>query len=143
MFSKAFATVSALLAISVQINARAIMTPDVALTIDTSTPIVADATTGTFIANATDFNASRSFTAEVDPDELNDDPALAPYIVVAAEFTSSEAPGAAFDPATPKGLTMKKGMGSRVAKECIEKGMLLLMTSVYEMVRFIPPLNIL
>jgi len=95
MFSKVFATVSVLLAVSVQINAHAIMTPalgvtgtavrndvqrpstaspcgtvDVASTIDTSTPVVADAT-GTFITNATDFNAgadgSRSFTAKVDP----------------------------------------------------------------------------
>ncbi|CAK5279892.1 unnamed protein product [Mycena citricolor] len=35
-----------------------------------------------------------------------------------------------------------KGMAARVAKKCIEKGMILLTTSVYEVVRFIPPLNI-
>ncbi|KAE9400057.1 acetylornithine aminotransferase [Gymnopus androsaceus JB14] len=82
--------------------------------------------------------------------ELKDDQTLASYILdvrgrglmVAMEFASSEAPGAAFDPTTPKGLTVKKGMASRVAKKCIEKGMLLLTTSVYEVVRFIPPLNI-
>ncbi|KAJ3997323.1 acetylornithine aminotransferase [Lentinula boryana] len=81
---------------------------------------------------------------------LKDDQTLAQYILdvrgrglmVAMEFASSEAPGAAFDPATPKGLTVKKGIASRVAKKCIEKGMLLLTTSVYEVVRFIPPLNI-
>jgi len=95
MFSKVFATVSLLLAVSAQINAHAIMTPalgvngtavrndvqrpsssqpcgniDVASTIDASTAVVADAN-GTFITNATDFNAgtdgSRSFAAKVDP----------------------------------------------------------------------------
>ncbi|KAF5340507.1 hypothetical protein D9757_014671 [Collybiopsis confluens] len=81
---------------------------------------------------------------------LKDDQTLSPYILdvrgsglmVAMEFASSEGPGAAFDPATPKGLSVKKGMASRVAKKCIEKGMLLLTTSVYEVVRFIPPLNV-
>ena len=35
-----------------------------------------------------------------------------------------------------------KNLASRVTKRCIEKGMLLLTTSVYEVIRFIPPLNI-
>jgi len=35
-----------------------------------------------------------------------------------------------------------KNLASRVAKRCLEKGMLILTTSVYEVVRFIPPLNI-
>ena len=35
-----------------------------------------------------------------------------------------------------------KNMAARVAKKCIEKGMLILTTSVYEVIRFIPPLNI-
>ena len=35
-----------------------------------------------------------------------------------------------------------KNMASRVAKRCIEKGMYLLTTSIYEVVRFIPALNI-
>ena len=33
-------------------------------------------------------------------------------------------------------------MAARVTKKCIEKGMLILTTSVYEVVRFIPPLNV-
>jgi 4-aminobutyrate aminotransferase len=33
-------------------------------------------------------------------------------------------------------------IASRVSKKCTEKGMLLLTTSVYQVVRFIPPLNI-
>ena len=35
-----------------------------------------------------------------------------------------------------------KDMASRVAKKCIEKDMYLLTTSIYQVVRFIPPLNI-
>ena len=35
-----------------------------------------------------------------------------------------------------------KALASRVAKRCIEKGLLLLTTSIYEVIRFIPPLNI-
>lgn len=35
-----------------------------------------------------------------------------------------------------------KGLASKVAKKCIEKGMLILTTSVYEVIRFIPPLNL-
>ncbi|KAF5372509.1 hypothetical protein D9758_005194 [Tetrapyrgos nigripes] len=82
---------------------------------------------------------------------LQSDSALAPYILdirgrglmVAVEFASSENPGAIYDP-TAVAITTKipKGIASRVAKKCIEKGMLLLTTSVYEVVRFIPPLNI-
>ncbi|KAJ7691633.1 acetylornithine aminotransferase [Mycena rosella] len=34
------------------------------------------------------------------------------------------------------------GLAARVAKKCVERGMLILTTSVYEVVRFIPPLNI-
>jgi len=34
------------------------------------------------------------------------------------------------------------GMASRVAQKCIEKGMIILTTSVFEVIRFIPPLNI-
>ncbi|GAW03842.1 acetylornithine aminotransferase [Lentinula edodes] len=51
---------------------------------------------------------------------LRDDQTLAQHILdvrgrglmVAMEFASSEGPGAAFDPATPKGLTVKKGYAS-------------------------------
>jgi 4-aminobutyrate aminotransferase len=35
-----------------------------------------------------------------------------------------------------------KNMAARVARRCIEKGMLILTTSVYEVVRFIPALNV-
>jgi 4-aminobutyrate aminotransferase len=35
-----------------------------------------------------------------------------------------------------------KNLASRVMKRCIEKGLLILTTSVYEVIRFIPPLNI-
>jgi len=51
-------------------------------------------------------------------------------LMVAVEFAGADAPNA------------PKGMASRVAKKCIEKGMLILTTSVYEVVRFIPALNI-
>lgn len=81
---------------------------------------------------------------------LRDDATLAPYILdvrgsglmVAMEFASSESVGSEYDPARKAGLQVKKGMASRIAKKCIEKGMLLLTTSAYEVVRFIPPLNI-
>ncbi|KAF8823181.1 hypothetical protein HHX47_DHR10000347 [Lentinula edodes] len=95
MFSKVFASLSVLLAISVQVNAHAAIAPalgvdgtpvradvqrpstaspcgtvNVASTLDTSTPVQA-AADGTFTATATDFNAgadgSRSVTAKVDP----------------------------------------------------------------------------
>lgn len=35
-----------------------------------------------------------------------------------------------------------KNLASRVTKRCLEKGMLILTTSIYEVVRFIPPLNV-
>jgi len=35
-----------------------------------------------------------------------------------------------------------KGLASKVAKKCIEKGMLILTTSIHEVIRFIPPLNV-
>ena len=35
-----------------------------------------------------------------------------------------------------------KNMSSRVSKKCLEKGMYILTTSIYQVVRFIPPLNI-
>ncbi|KAJ7485602.1 acetylornithine aminotransferase [Mycena latifolia] len=34
------------------------------------------------------------------------------------------------------------GVATRVTKKCVERGMIILTTSVYEVVRFIPPLNI-
>lgn len=35
-----------------------------------------------------------------------------------------------------------KTLASRISKRCLEKGMFLLTTSVFDVVRFIPPLNI-
>ena len=59
-------------------------------------------------------------------------------LMVAVEFSSPSysTNDPVFDRSAPKNLS------SRVTKRCIEKGMLLLTTSVYEVVRFIPPLNI-
>ncbi|KAG6809635.1 hypothetical protein H0H92_015449 [Tricholoma furcatifolium] len=79
---------------------------------------------------------------------LRADPALAPYILdirgtglmVGVEFTSPSGPGAAFDPNTK--ADSPKSFASRVTKACLDRGMLILTTSAYEVVRFIPPLNI-
>ncbi|KAJ7126182.1 pyridoxal phosphate-dependent transferase [Mycena epipterygia] len=60
-------------------------------------------------------------------------------LMIAVEFATSAGPGAARDPVTAQ---VAKTMASRVAKKCIERGMLILTTSVYEVVRFIPALNI-
>ncbi|EIW83075.1 acetylornithine aminotransferase [Coniophora puteana RWD-64-598 SS2] len=78
--------------------------------------------------------------------KLSEDPAIKSTIVdvrgqglmVGVEFASSSYNkyDVALQPSAPK------GMAARVAKKCIEKGMLILTTSVYEVVRFIPPLNI-
>ncbi|KAH8119157.1 acetylornithine aminotransferase [Phellopilus nigrolimitatus] len=59
-------------------------------------------------------------------------------LMVGVEFASSATLpyDIAYDANAPK------NMASRVAKKCIEKGMYLLTTSIYEVVRFIPPLNI-
>jgi 4-aminobutyrate aminotransferase len=35
-----------------------------------------------------------------------------------------------------------KSLASRVAKRCIDKGMYILTTSIYEVIRLIPPLNV-
>ena len=72
---------------------------------------------------------------------------LGPYILdvrglglmIAVEF-ASPSPVSIYDPNTLTGAP--KNLASRVAKRCVEKGMLILTTSVYEVVRFIPPLNI-
>ncbi|KAF7291967.1 Acetylornithine aminotransferase [Mycena indigotica] len=57
-------------------------------------------------------------------------------LMVAVEFASPTDTVVGPRPQLPKGLA------ARVAKKCIEKGMIILTTSVYEVVRFIPPLNI-
>ncbi|KAJ7634935.1 acetylornithine aminotransferase [Roridomyces roridus] len=64
-------------------------------------------------------------------------------LMVAVEFATPAGPGATLDAvAAPEGQGLGKTLASRVAKKCIEKGMIILTTSVYEVVRFIPPLNI-
>ena len=60
-------------------------------------------------------------------------------LMVAVEFASPVGSGP-YDPFTKPGVPEK--LASRVAAKCVEKGMLILTTSVYEVVRFIPPLNV-
>jgi 4-aminobutyrate aminotransferase len=69
--------------------------------------------------------------------------------MVGVEFASPSSPGAEHDHAVLRHASTvdetaahPENLASRVAKRCIEKGMLLLTTSMYEVVRFIPPLNI-
>jgi 4-aminobutyrate aminotransferase len=59
-------------------------------------------------------------------------------LMVAVEFASPT--HSSFDPAVKKDTTAN--LASKISKRCLEKGMLLLTTSVYETIRFIPPLNI-
>jgi len=78
--------------------------------------------------------------------ELRRDPVVGPHVLevrgrglmVSIEFASPTLPR--FDPALRS--SAPKAMASRIAKRCIEKGLLILTTSVYETIRFIPPLNI-
>ena len=78
---------------------------------------------------------------------LRTDPKLAAAILdvrgqglmVAVEFASPTGTGpydSFRNPSVPEKLA------SRVAKKCVEKGLLILTTSVYEVIRFIPALNI-
>jgi len=60
-------------------------------------------------------------------------------LMVGVEFASPAT--SKYDVAAPPS-NAPKNMASRVAKRCIEKGMYLLTTSIYEVVRFIPALNI-
>lgn len=59
-------------------------------------------------------------------------------LMAAVEFASPAY--SVYDPVY--NTTAPKNLASRVSQRCIEKGMLLLTTSVYEVIRFIPPLNI-
>jgi len=59
-------------------------------------------------------------------------------LMIAVEFASPS--HSTFDPAVKKGTPTNLAM--KLSKRCLEKGLLLLTTSVYETVRFIPPLNI-
>lgn len=77
---------------------------------------------------------------------LRKDPEVVPNIVdvrgsglmVGVEFASPSytVGDPALNPSAPKGLA------ARVARRCMDKGLLILTTSVYEVIRFIPPLNI-
>jgi len=60
-------------------------------------------------------------------------------LMIAVEFASPTSVSA-HDPNTRAGAP--NHLASRVAKRCLEKGMLILTTSIYEVVRFIPPLNV-
>lgn len=78
--------------------------------------------------------------------ELRQDPKVAPYILdirgkglmVGIEFASSSAPSTDL----ALNLNAPSKMGSRIVAKCLEKGMLILATSVFDVIRFIPPLNI-
>jgi len=77
---------------------------------------------------------------------LKADPTVGPHILdvrgqglmVAVEFASPE--HSSFDPAVQNKAPLN--LSSRVSKRCLEKGLLLLTTSIYETVRFIPALNV-
>lgn len=58
-------------------------------------------------------------------------------LMVGVEFASPTSPtnDVVHNPSAPKSLA------SRISKRCLEKGMLLLTTSIFEVVRFIPTLN--
>lgn len=60
-------------------------------------------------------------------------------LMVAVEFASPVGTGS-YD-AFRKASVPEK-LASKVAKKCVDKGLLILTTSVYEVIRFIPPLNI-
>ncbi|KAI0705108.1 pyridoxal phosphate-dependent transferase [Cerioporus squamosus] len=78
---------------------------------------------------------------------LRSNPKLAPAILdvrgkglmVAVEFASPTGTGP-YD--TFRNSSVPEKLASRVMKKCVEKGLLILTTSVYEVIRFIPPLNI-
>jgi len=58
--------------------------------------------------------------------------------MVGVEFASPAA--SSYDPM--RSPSSPQSLASRVAKRCIEKGMFILTTSVFEVIRFIPPINI-
>jgi len=78
--------------------------------------------------------------------KLRQQPHISPFILdvrgaglmVGVEFASPSFP--LHDQFTDS--TAPKSLASRVSKRCLDKGMLLLTTSIYETVRFIPPLTI-
>ena len=79
--------------------------------------------------------------------KLRSRPDIGPYILdvrglglmIGVEF-ASPSPVSKYDPNMLAGAP--KNLASRVTKRCLEKGMLILTASVYEVIRFIPPLNV-
>jgi 4-aminobutyrate aminotransferase len=79
---------------------------------------------------------------------LRKDPVLAPHILdvrgrglmIGIEFASPNGAGLQVDPVVS--AHSPKSLAKRVAQRCVDKGLLILSTSVYEVIRFIPPLNI-
>ena len=77
---------------------------------------------------------------------LKADPVVGPHILdvrgqglmIAVEFASPA--HSDFDPAVQK--KTPPNMSMKVSKRCLENGLLILTTSVYETIRFIPTLNI-
>lgn len=59
--------------------------------------------------------------------------------MIGVEF-ASPSPISAHDPNTV--AEAPESLANRVAKRCLENGMLIFTTSIYEVVRFIPPLNV-
>lgn len=63
-------------------------------------------------------------------------------LMIAVEFASPSYPGGKYDFELVSGnavLNVAESLASRVTKKCVEKGLLLLTTSVYQVVRFIQP----
>lgn len=66
-------------------------------------------------------------------------------LMVGIEFTPSVEPftiGSASSGSDQKSSVRIKNIGGRVAKKCLEKGMLILTTSIFDVIRFIPALNV-
>ena len=81
-------------------------------------------------------------------DGLRKDPVLASHILdvrgrglmIGIEFASPNGAGLQVDPVVS--VHSPKSLAKRVAQRCVDKGLLILSTSTYEVIRFIPPLNI-
>lgn len=92
------------------------------------------------------FTVYRSLELLENLNELRTNPKTAPYIaeirgkglMVAMEFTS---PGTSSnDPAN--GASNIPGLASKISAICQEKGLLIMTTSIFQVIRFIPALNI-
>ncbi|KAJ9092016.1 hypothetical protein QFC21_006996 [Naganishia friedmannii] len=63
--------------------------------------------------------------------------------IISGTATGATKPTAGASSAPQHGQKQRvKDIGSRVAKKCLEKGMLILTTSVFDVIRFIPALNV-